>query len=140
MIDRVLVVGVFDLFHRGHIELLKKAKMHGEELYIVINGDKFTEDYKRAPIFSEEDRLEILKHHVDVTDVVISNIADVKPYIEKFGITKIVHGDEWERSSYLKQICLDEEYLSEHKVELVYVPYYTRTSTSELIKKLKNYS
>jgi len=136
--ENVLVVGVFDLYHRGHIELLKKAKAYGDKLFIVINGDKFTESYKRQPIFSEEDRLETLKNNVLVDGVEISNIADVKPYIEKYKITKIVHGDEWERSSYLKQICVDEEYMEKKGVELVYVPYYSGTSTSDLINKIKS--
>ena len=38
----VLIVGVFDLFHRGHIEFFKKAQDFGNKLYVVINGDDFT--------------------------------------------------------------------------------------------------
>lgn len=137
--NKILVVGVFDLFHRGHVELLKKASLLGDKLIVVVNGDEFTEKYKRRPIFSEEDRLSIVKSCKYVDVAVISNNADVKPHIELYGINIIVHGDDWEHSLYLKQICLSDEYIKEKEIKLVYTDYYDKISTSEIINKIKKY-
>ena len=37
----VLVIGVFDLFHRGHVEFLRRARQLGNRLIVVVNGDEF---------------------------------------------------------------------------------------------------
>jgi glycerol-3-phosphate cytidylyltransferase len=133
----VLVVGVFDLFHRGHVELLRRARALGERLIVVINGDEFTAAYKRRPVYSEEDRAAIVAATRFADNVVVSNSSDVKPHVERFGINVIVHGDDWEHESYLRQIDLTEQYILDRGIELVYTPYYAGVSTSALIKRLR---
>jgi len=134
----VLVVGVFDLFHRGHLELLKKARALGEKLVVVINGDEFTAAYKRRPIYPEDDRAAIVAAVCYVDDVVISNSNDVKPHVERFNVNVIVHGDDWEHQSYLKQIEMTESYIAARGIRLVYTPYYKGVSTSDVIGTLKD--
>lgn len=137
MSKKVLVVGVFDLFHRGHVEFLKKAATFGDELIILINGDHMTEKYKRRPIYSQEDRAAILQSMSCVSLVEITNSFDVKPIIEKYNIDVIVHGDDWEHQSYLEQIRCSEEYLSEQNVTVAYTQYHSTISTSALLQKIK---
>jgi glycerol-3-phosphate cytidylyltransferase len=137
MYKNVYVIGVFDLFHKGHVEFLKKAKALGEKLIIAINGDDMVASYKRKPFYSEEDRLEIIKACKYVDEAFIIKGYDNTQYIEQFEIDAIVHGNDWERTSYLKQICVTEEYLKTHEVELVLVPYTPGISTSQLIKFIK---
>jgi len=132
----VLIVGVFDLFHRGHLEFLKKAQNYGQKLYVLINGDEFTAKYKREPIYSEDDRKEIISalsfvHRVDVT-----NSADIKPYLEEHGIDIILHGDDWEHESYLKQICVTQKYLDQQGIRIEYTSYYSGISTSSILDKV----
>lgn len=57
----VYVIGVFDLFHFGHVELLRRAKELGDRLIVAINGDEMVASYKRRPFLSEQDRLEVVK-------------------------------------------------------------------------------
>ena len=45
----VYVIGSFDLFHRGHVELLRRARALGDRLIVAINGDDIVEKYKRRP-------------------------------------------------------------------------------------------
>ena len=85
----VLIVGVFDLFHRGHLEFLNEGKEFGDTLYVLINGDSFTEKYKRRPIYSEQDRLAIVSGLSCVDFVEITNSADIKPYLKKYQIDTI---------------------------------------------------
>lgn len=139
MYKNVYVIGVFDLFHKGHIELLKKAKSIGERLIVAVNGDDMVAEYKRRPFYPEEDRLEIIKNCKFVDEAFIIRGYDNKEYIEKYHIDAIVHGDDWERSSYLKQIKVSEEYLNARGVEMVWVPYTSEISTSRLIKQIKEH-
>ena len=45
-------LGVFDLFHRGHVELLRRAKEQGRRLLVSLNSDRMVAEYKgRRPIF-----------------------------------------------------------------------------------------
>ncbi len=133
----VYVIGVFDLFHRGHVEFLKKAKSLGQNLIIAVNGDDMVASYKRRPFYSEDDRLEIIKSCKYVNEAFIIKEYDNKAYIEKYEIDAIVHGNDWERESYLQQIRVTEEYLKERNAELVLIPYTAGISTSQLIKLIK---
>ncbi|WP_417778257.1 adenylyltransferase/cytidyltransferase family protein [Stutzerimonas xanthomarina] len=136
----VLVVGVFDLFHRGHLELLRRAKAHGEKLFVVINGDELTAEYKRRPIYNETDRKEIVGAISFVEDVTVSNSFDIKPYIDEFSIDIIVHGDDWPHEAYLEQIRCSPEYIRNKGINVSYVTYYDGISTSSIISKLKESS
>lgn len=133
----VYVIGVFDLFHRGHLELLKNAKALGERLIVAINGDDMVAEYKRRPLFSEADRLEIVKACRYVDEAFIVHGYDNKAFIERYQIDAIVHGNDWERDSYLRQIRVTDEYLQQQGAELVLVPYTAGISTSALIKTIK---
>jgi len=137
-IKKVYVIGVFDLFHRGHLELLKKAKRLGEYLIVAINGDEMVSTYKRRPLFSEEDRLEIVSNLRIVDESFIINDYDNKAILLERNVDIIVHGTDWDRESYLKQIRVTEEFLKENSISLELVPYTNGISTSELINTIKN--
>ena len=137
MKKNILVVGVFDLFHRGHLEFLKKSKSIEGDLYVLINGDELTSKYKRQPIFQENDRCAIISALSCVKKAEITNSYDIKPFIEKYKIDIILHGDDWEHKSYMEQICVNEEYLAEKNIEIMYTPYFDGISTSELVRNIK---
>lgn len=137
MQENVYVIGVFDLFHTGHVELLKRAKELGDKLIVAINSDEMVASYKRTPFLSEADRLAIVESTKYVDEAFIINEYDNKEFIKKYKITKIVHGDDWEKGSYMEQIRVTPEFLKENKCELVLLPYTKGISTSELIKRIK---
>jgi glycerol-3-phosphate cytidylyltransferase len=118
--------------------LLKRSKEIGERLIVAINGDEMVASYKRKPFYSEADTLEIIRSLKYVDEAFIISGYDNKAYIEKYNIDAIVHGDDWEKQSYLKQICVTEDYLSERGIELVLMPYTKGISTSSLIESIKN--
>jgi len=132
----VYVVGVFDLFHRGHVELLRRAKTLGDGLVVAVNGDALTSQYKRPPLMREGDRLEIVRACRFVDEAFIINDFDNKPHILKYGIKKIVHGDDWTGDSYLEQIRLTPAFVAENGIELVFLPYWRGISTSDLIQAI----
>ncbi len=137
MFQNVYVIGVFDLFHRGHVEFLKQARSLGKNLIVAVNGDEMVASYKRKPFYSELDRLEILKSCKFVDEAFIITGYDNKEFIEKYKIDAIVHGNDWEVNSYMKQIRVTKEYLKEKNVELVLLPYTEGISTSQIRKMIK---
>lgn len=134
----VFVSGTFDLFHRGHVELLKQAAAFGDQLYVGVNADDMVEKYKRRPVFNEADRLAIVNAMRCVTGAVIYGEFDLKPMIETFRPSIMVHGDDWPRDSYLRQIRVTEEDLVRYGVDLVFVPYWRGTSTTSIVERLKS--
>ncbi|MGM0589739.1 MAG: adenylyltransferase/cytidyltransferase family protein [Bacteroidota bacterium] len=137
-INNVYVIGVFDLFHRGHVELLRRSKELGKNLIVAINGDDMVASYKRAPYFSEQDRLEIIKACRYVDEAFIIDGYDNKQYLVDYDIDAIVHGDDWEKKSYMEQIRVTEDFLNEYGIELVLLPYTEGISTSDLISTIRN--
>jgi cytidyltransferase-like protein len=133
----VLVVGVFDLFHVGHIRLLKRAKELGDRLIVAVNSDKVVASYKRVPVIDQTARAEIVAACRYVDETVIAHSFEVAPLLSSFAIATIVHGNEWERSSYLKQIRLTEADLVRFGVDLAFLPYTSGVSTSDIIETIE---
>jgi cytidyltransferase-like protein len=133
----VYVIGVFDLFHRGHIEFLKRARRLGSKLIAAVNGDCLTAKYKRPPIYNEEDRLELLLSCKYVDEGFIINRYDNRDAIIEHNIDLIAHGNDWDVEGYKRQIRVDDAFLHEHNVELVMLDYTDGISTSGIIKKIK---
>lgn len=129
---RVYVDIVGDLFHIGHINLFKQAREFGDYLIVGVHSDYSVESYKRKPIFTEEDRYELIKN-CSLVDEVIENAPLVltKEYIDKNKIDVVVHGND--KSSHFG---------GQHKVPLdmgimKYVSYTEGISTSEIIERIK---
>ena len=74
--DRCVVNGVFDLFHVGHVRLLRRAKDMFKEVVAAIDSDEFVTRTKRKPVFPQEARIEILKSCRYVDEVVIVDNLD----------------------------------------------------------------
>jgi len=134
----VYVIGVFDLFHSGHVRLLQRAKALGDKLIVAINGDDMVAQYKRRPYLNEEERLEVVQSCRYVDEAFIIREFDNKEHIIKHGINIIVHGDDWKGDSYLQQIRVTPEFVKEHNVELKFLPYTNGISTSDLINRIKH--
>jgi glycerol-3-phosphate cytidylyltransferase len=139
MVDNVVyVIGVFDLFHQGHLQILLNAKKFGNRLIVAINSDRLVADYKRPPIIGQEDRLEIVRALRVVDEAFIIDSYMNREFIEHYKVNIIVHGDDWPRKGYLKQIGISEEYLLENDIKLELIPYTKGISTSEIIKKIRS--
>lgn len=136
----VYMDGVFDLFHRGHLEAIKKVrKIAGSDGKVIIGvcSDKDTESYKRIPIINEIDRVEIIKNIKDVDQVIFPCPMSVgKNFLEEHKIDKVVHGfaDEHDYNIQKKYF---KELIDLNKFEKI--TYYSKTSTTRIIKKIKNY-
>jgi len=133
----VYVIGVFDLFHKGHVELLKRARGLGDKLIVAINGDDMVAEYKRRPIINEENRLSVVEACKFVDEAFIIRQFDNKPYILKYKINIIVHGSDWTGDSYMDQIRLTQDFVDKHNIKFDFIPYTKGISSSDIIEKIK---
>ena len=108
--NRCVVNGVFDLFHIGHVRLLKRAKEMFKEVVVAIDSDELVMQEKRKPIFSQEERLEIIKACRYVDDALIVDRSwgphaykesAVNDFMEKYKIDAVfVAADDTEYVKY----------------------------------------
>ena len=76
----VLVFGTFDFLHIGHISFLKKAKLLGDRLVVVITRDLIVKRLKgRPPIHSERERKTIIQH-IDIVDSAVLGDTTLSRY------------------------------------------------------------
>jgi len=124
----VLTYGTFDLFHVGHLNLLRRAKSLGDYLIVGISTDKFNSGKGKKTIIDFKDRMEIVKsvRYVDETFAESSwkqKISDIRRY----KVDTFVIGDDWKgKFDYLKELC-----------EVVYLPRTMGVSSSGLKGLLK---
>src|SRR3989338_1051249 len=72
----VMCFGTFDLLHLGHLNYFQQAKKHGDYLIVVIARDKTKQDEKKEIIFSEKERMELVKGLKVVDEVVLGYPGD----------------------------------------------------------------
>jgi len=137
MYDTVYVIGVFDLFHRGHVELLRRARALGRRLVVAVNDDEMVGSYKRRPVVQETDRLAVVAACRYVDEAFLIGTYDNKPQLLKYKVSAIVHGDDWDRASYLRQIRVTEDFLAEHGIEMVFLKATEGISTTGLIETMR---
>ena len=136
----VYVIGVFDLFHRGHLAFLERARACGDRLVVAINGDDMVTSYKRRPIQSEEDRLAIVQALRCVDHAFVIRDYDNRLAMLEHDVDVVVHGDDWAADSYMEQIRVTPRFLERHGIELLFVPYTSGVSTSALIERIRGES
>ena len=136
---RVYTGGTFDLFHAGHVNLLRKCRQLGR-VVVALNTDEFIEAYKgRAPVCSFEERAEVL-WACRYVDEVVENIgnADSKVTIDEVKPNVIAIGTDWARKDYYTQMGFDQQYLDDRDISLIYIPYTWSISTTELKARSAN--
>lgn len=108
-VKRVLTYGTFDLFHQGHVRILKRAKALGDYLVVAVSTDGFNELKGKTAFHDYETRKEVVEacRYVDLVipeDSWEQKLDDVKRY----QIDLVVMGEDWkhsERFDYLKDHC-----------------------------------
>ncbi len=122
--------GVFDLFHVGHLNILKRAKEQCEHLIVGVSTDEVVQDYKRkTPVIPFEERIMIVEAIQYVDEVVPQTSMDKFAAWEKLQFDAIFHGDDWKGSKMYEEI---ERKFQAVGVEMVYFPYTKGTSSTIL--------
>lgn len=97
----VFTNGCFDILHKGHIKLFKKAKSLGDVLIVAINSDSSVKKLKgpKRPINSANDRAIILSSIIYVDFITIYKEADPGRIIEELSPDVLVKGGDWKRKN-----------------------------------------
>ena len=124
--------GPFDLFHTGHLELFRKAKIFYDKLVVGVYNDMTVRSYKRAPIIPYEDRLEMEKACKYVDDVIEN--APLKTSLAFMAANKLdycIHGfSSWE--------ALDRDYKEPLSAGRVHLVSETNYHTTDIIKNISS--
>lgn len=126
--------GVYDMFHIGHLNILKRAKEQCEYLIVGVSTDKLVQNYKnKTPIIPFEQRIKIVEAIKYVDKVVPQESMDKYEAWERIHYNAIFHGDDWKGSKMYNEI---EEKLKKVGVDMVFLPHTTGISSSILANKV----
>ena len=126
--------GVFDMFHIGHLNLLKRAKEQCETLIVGVNGDDLVKEYKhKTPIIPAQERKEIVGAIKYVNKCIIVDTLDKEKIWQDIKFDAIFIGDDWKGNERWKNT---EKIMSLKGVKVVYLKYTKGVSSSELKIKL----
>ena len=132
------VVGVFDLLHEGHRNLLRRCAAMCEKLVVAVHTDAFTASYKTQPRQDERTRQRALQLSgllPEGSPVLIID-SNHEPVWREYGVTHVLHGDDWERESYIDQI--GRAAVERCGVEIVLLPA-TRGISSSMVRDNTSY-
>lgn len=130
----VFTNGCFDILHRGHIEILRIARLLGDVLIVGLNSDESVRRLKgdHRPINSEADRASILLALRYVDEVIIYEedtplrlIEEIKPHV-------LVKGGDWTEDK-----IVGAKVVREYDGEVYSLPFVDGYSTTSIIDRVK---
>lgn len=126
--------GVYDLFHVGHLNMIRSAKSMCDYLIVGVHSDEIVESYKhRKTIIDEKDRREIVGAIKEVDLAVINTTRDKVELWNKYHFDVVFIGDDWKGTERWNNF---EKELAKLGVSVVYVPYTKRVSTTLIREKM----
>jgi glycerol-3-phosphate cytidylyltransferase len=120
----VITFGTYDLFHRGHLAILERARNLGDRLVVGVSSDALNAAKKGvAPVYSQDDRMMIVGALRCVDGVFLEESLEAKrDYIVAHGADVLVMGDDWKgRFDWVGDVC-----------RVVYLPRTPMISTSSV--------
>jgi len=126
----VITFGTFDVFHVGHLRVIQRAAALGDRLVVGVSADALNERKKgRAPVFSQQERMEIVAALKPVDEVFVEESLEQKrDYILGHAAEVLVMGDDWAgKFDELEDIC-----------EVHYLSRTPAISTTALIEKISS--
>ncbi|MDP3967510.1 MAG: adenylyltransferase/cytidyltransferase family protein [Nocardioides sp.] len=126
----VVTFGTFDVFHVGHLRVVQRAAALGDRLVVGVSADALNVRKKgRAPVFSEAERMEIVRSLKPVHEVFLEESLEQKrDYLLEHHADVLVMGDDWAgKFDEFEDIC-----------RVVYLPRTPAISTTALIEKISD--
>ena len=126
--------GVYDLFHVGHVDILRNAKALCDKLVVGVTVDELVLYKGKRAVISFTDRIEVVRACKYVDVAVPQYSIDKVAAVRKHGASLLFVGDDWYGHESWVQM---ETSLLEHSCKVIYFPYNQNTS-STLINKTLN--
>ena len=130
----VLTNGVFDILHKGHIELLKFSKLQGNKLIVAIDSDERVRELKGKdrPINTEEDRRRVLETNRYVDSVIIFNTTEeLRDLYGTLSPDVIVKGSEWTADEVRERDSIPDD------IQVKVYPLVGEYSTTNTMQKIR---
>lgn len=128
--------GVYDMFHIGHLNILRRAKEQCEILIVGISTDELTMEYKhKKPVIPFEERKAIVEAIRYVDQVVPQTSMDKLEAWKILQFDAVFHGDDWKGTAMYDEI---EEKLHEVGCDLIFLPHTQGTSSTLLSQTLRD--
>lgn len=126
--------GVFDMFHIGHLNILKKAKENCDYLIVGVSTDELVTKYKtKSAVVPFSERFQIVESIRFVDKVVVQENRDKYKAWEELKFHKMFVGSDWKNSELFNEL---EKKFEEVNVEIIYFDYTDGTSSTLLREKL----
>jgi cytidyltransferase-like protein len=92
---RVYADMVGDLFHYGHVRFLERARKLGDVLVVGVHSDRTVADYKRAPVMTMAERIQVIAACQFVDEVIPdAPLRVTREFVEEHDLDLVVHGDD----------------------------------------------
>lgn len=130
--------GVFDMFHIGHLNILKNAKEHCDYLIVGVSTDALVNSYKhKMPIIPYEERIAIVDAIKYVDKVVPQTSMDKMEAWNELHFDVMFHGSDWKNSDMYNKIVEDLRNVGADVVFLPHTEGVSSTLLSEVLHKLR---
>lgn len=131
--------GVYDMFHIGHLNVLKRAKELCDFLIVGVSTDEVVlKNKNKNPIIPFDQRMQIVES-IKYVDKVIPqtnyNLDGKKAIVLEYKVDAIFVGSDWKGTEKWKEI---EKELNEIGCDVVYLPHTDGISSTDLRKKIGN--
>jgi glycerol-3-phosphate cytidylyltransferase len=137
----ILTIGVFDLFHVGHLRYLQYAKTKGNYLYVAVAPDAMVQGTKqKTPIIHEQQRLEIIQGLFCVDFAALQPESAVNAeasalWIANWNIHTVVAGGGWEGSERWQRLTAA---LARKNISVEFAPYAEFISSTKIVQSIQN--
>jgi glycerol-3-phosphate cytidylyltransferase len=126
--------GVFDMFHIGHLNILKRAKEQCDYLIVGVSTDEVVEEYKKkTPIIKFEERIAIVEAIKYVDEVVPQTTMDKMEAWKQLKFDVMFHGSDWKGSDMYNHII---EKFNNIGVQVIFLPHTEGVSSTLLTEVL----
>ena len=126
--------GVYDMFHVGHLNMIRRAKDYCDYLIVGVHSDEIVEGYKhRKTVINENDRREIVAAIREVDKAVINRTRDKLELLKLYQFDCIFIGDDWKGTERWNNF---EKELNKLGVSVEYLPYTQGVSTTKIRTEL----
>jgi glycerol-3-phosphate cytidylyltransferase len=127
--------GVFDLFHIGHLNLLRRAREACDKLIVGVTSDELVRYKHKNSVIPFEERIKIVKAIRFVDEVVTQSTMDKFEAWERIGFNVMFVGSDWQ--GHERWIEYEKQF-SKVGVGIVYLPYTEGTSSTLINETLLN--
>jgi glycerol-3-phosphate cytidylyltransferase len=126
--------GVYDLFHIGHLNLLRNAKGMCDKLIVGVTTDELVSYKNKKAVIPHNERMEIVRSIEYVDSVIPQENMDKFEMWEKLKFNVMFVGDDWYKSEKWEEL---ENKFKEVGVRIIFFPYTKGTSSTLLNETLK---